>query len=199
VINLQGLFNWIRKSNFIEIFFGENIHEEILKRCIPILRLYAKNELLDSNFIDNLWRLSMDKHEAISAQIQNIFCQLSRFLQKKDRDYIYNKILIIPKAKFDPETLSFAKNFCKNCMILSNIEKPKRQSQGGNDDSNEYGIALMIKFSMDEVDGEKNDVSTTDLAIDHLKDLFGTINFSDDIINQFLFDLVEKIKKVQLF
>lgn len=160
------------------------------------MRLYAKNYLLDTNFIDNIWRLLMDKHEAISTQIQNIFCQLCRFLKKTDRDYIYNKILIIPKAKFDAETLNFARNFCKTCVVLSNYEKSKKPSQEGNDDSNEYGIALMIKFSMDEVDGEKNDISTVDLAIDYLKDLFGTINFSDDIINQFLFDLVERIKKV---
>ena len=140
----------------------------------------------------------MDKHEAISAQIQIIFCQLSKFLKKTDRDYIYNKILNIPKNKFDAETLNFAKNFCKNCIMLSNYEKPRKPNQVRNDDSNEYGIALMIKFSMDEVDGQKNDMSTVDLAIDYLKDLFGTINFSDDIINQFLFDLVERIKKVKI-
>lgn len=141
----------------------------------------------------------MDKHEAISAQIQNIFCQLCRFLKKNDRDYIYNKILNLSKSKLDAETLCFAKNFCKQCIILSNYEKPKRPNQGRNDDSNEYGIALMIKLSMDDVDGQKNDLSTADLAIDYLKELFGTINFSDDIINQFLFDLVERIKKVNYF
>lgn len=193
---MQGLFNWVSRNNFIDIFFGENIHEEILKRSIPILRLYAKNELLDTSFIDNIWRLSMDKHEAIATQIQNIFCQLCRFLKKSERDYIYNKILGIPKAKFDVETLNFAKNFCKNSIILSNYEKSKKINQGRGENSNEYGIALMIKYSMDEVDGEKNDISTIDKAIDHLKDLFGSINFSDDIINQFLLDLVERIKKV---
>lgn len=139
----------------------------------------------------------MDKHEAISAQIQNIFCQLCKFLKKSDRDYVYNKILNIPKAKFDAETLCFAKNFCKNCIVFSNYEKPRKPNQGRNDETYEYGIALMIKFSMDEVDGQKNDLSTADLAIESLKDLFGTINFSDDIINQFLFDLVERIKKVR--
>lgn len=171
----------------------------MLKRCFSIIRLYARNELIDTNFIDNLWRLSMEKHEAISAQIQNIFCQLCRYIKKTDRDYIYNKILSIPKTKFDAETLCFAKNFCKNSIILSNNEKFKRPNQGRSDETNEYGIALMIKLSMDDVDGQKNDLSTVDLAIDYLKDLFGAINFSDDIINQFLFDLVERIKNVKIF
>ncbi len=195
-IDLSGLFSWIRRNKFIEIFFGENIHEELLKRCLPILRLYARNDLIDTNFLDNLWRLSMDKHEAISNQIQNIFCNITRYLNKNERDYIYNKILNIPKSKFDLETLNFAKNFCKTCIVLSNLEKNKKPSQSRESDVNEYGIGLLIKFSMDEVDGEKNDISTIDAAIDHLRDLFGNITFSDDIINSYLIDLVERIKKV---
>jgi len=138
----------------------------------------------------------MEKHEAISVQIQNIFCQLCRFLKKSDRDYIYNKIISIPKSKFDLETLNFAKTFCKTCILIHNMEKSKKANQVRMEDSNEYGIALMIKYSMDEVDREKNDISIIDNAIDHLKDLFGSISFSDEIINQFLFDLVERIKKV---
>ena len=76
----------------------------MLKRCTPVLNLYCKNNLIEKKTIDIFWRFSMEKHEAISQQIQNILVELSKILKKSERDYIYSKILTIPKSKFDIST-----------------------------------------------------------------------------------------------
>lgn len=170
----------------------------MLKRCIPILRLYAKYNLLDKFFFDNMWKIANEKHEAISTQIQNILCELGRSLKKNERDYIYDKILNLPKNKFDLETLNFAKNFSRDCIILLNREKKASYQAVSSSDSinNDYGVNLMIKFAMDEVENEKNDLSIIDAAIGNTKDLFTHIIFNDDIINSYIFEMKEKIKNV---
>ena len=167
----------------------------MLKRCIPVLNLYCRNNLIDNKTFEILWRLSTDKHEAISQQIQNILIELSRILKKPDRDYIYGKILTLPKTKFDLETLNFAKNFSRNCIMLLTHEKMKN-NLGNIDTINDYGVNLFIKFSMDEVDNEKNDISTIQASIDHLKDLFMKIEFNDEMISCIIYDLIETMKKV---
>lgn len=203
-IDFNNLFQWIKKNNFFDIFFGENMHEEMLKRCIPVLNLYCKNNLIERKTIDILWKFSTEKHEAISQQIQNILIELSKVLKKSERDYIYSKILKIPKSKFDLETLNFAKIFLRNCIILYNLEKNKTNSErfnneNNNETQNEYGVNLFIKLSMDEFNGEKNDISTIQASIEHLKDLFTKIEFNDEMINSIIFDLIENIKKVNKY
>jgi hypothetical protein len=201
-IDYNNLFLWIKKNNFFNVFFGEYIHEELLKKSIPILNIYCKNNLIEKNTIDILWRFSIEKHEAISQQIQNILIELSKILKKSDRDYIYSKILNIPKTKFDLETLNFAKIFSRNCIILQNMEKNKGNSDNNMNNlnnNNDYGVNLFIKLAMDEFennDVEKNNISTIQASIDHLKDLFIKIEFNDDMINCIIFDLIEKIKMV---
>ena len=176
----------------------------MLKRCTPVLNLYCKNNLIEKKTIDILWRYSMEKHEAISQQIQNLLVELSKILKKSERDYIYSKILTIPKSKFDLETVNFSKIFSRNCIILQNLEKNKSNSErfdanNNNDNScNDYGVNLFIKLSMDEVDGEKNDISTIQASIEHLKDLFMKIEFNDEMINSIIFELIENVKKVIL-
>lgn len=174
----------------------------MLKRCIPVLNLYCKNNLIEKKTIDILWRFSIEKHEAISQQIQNILIEISKVLKKSERDYIYSKIMKIPKSKFDIETLNFAKIFIRNCIVLQNIEKNNKSNsdrfENSNSDNrlNDYGVNLFIKLSMDEFNGDKNDISTVQASIDHLKDLFNKIEFNDDMINDIFFDLIENIKKV---
>lgn len=151
---------------------------------------------MDNNIFDILWKLSIEKHEAISKQIQNTLCELTRFLKKPERDYIYNKILSLPKNKFDLETLNFAKSFSKDCIILLNHEKIKKLQIKSDQ---EYGVELMMKFIMDEVEGQKNDISTIEACLEHLKDLFGNMSFNEEMIKFYFLNLFENIKRVKFF
>ena len=45
------LIGWLKEKNIIEIIIGENIHEEIMKRSLPIFKLFANKNILKSSLL----------------------------------------------------------------------------------------------------------------------------------------------------
>jgi hypothetical protein len=72
----KTLLDWLEKIKIFEIIFGENIHEAILKKSANTLIFLYMNNKLAFEKIDFIWKMTQDKHEAISASIQSIFSDL---------------------------------------------------------------------------------------------------------------------------
>lgn len=70
------LIGWLKEKNIIEIIIGENIHEEIMKRSLPIFKLFANKNILKIEILDLLWKTFTDKHESIAIQIEQLICDL---------------------------------------------------------------------------------------------------------------------------
>ena len=88
------LLEWLEKIKIFEIIFGENIHEAILKKSPLILIFLYINDKLSFEKIDFIWKMTQEKHEAISASIQNIFSELISYLSLDHAiviNYIYLK------------------------------------------------------------------------------------------------------------
>ena len=74
------LIGWLKDKNIIEIMIGENIHEEIMKRSLPIFKLFANKNSLKVEILEQLWKTCKEKHESIAIQIEQLICDLVMYI-----------------------------------------------------------------------------------------------------------------------
>ena len=110
-IKRNVVLEWLEKINIFNIIFGENIHEAILKKSSVILIFLYMNNKLSFDQIDYIWKISQDKHEAISGSIFNIFSDLISSLSIEHAMHILKIINEIPFKDVNDVTIKILDSF----------------------------------------------------------------------------------------
>ncbi len=76
VLRKKHVLEWLDKTKFFELIFGENIHEAVLKKSSLVIVFLYINDAISFEHIDFIWKLAQDKHEAVTAAILGIFSDL---------------------------------------------------------------------------------------------------------------------------
>jgi hypothetical protein len=174
------LFSWIKEKGLIDYLLGENIHEELLKRALPIFLLYAKKNHLNTSIYDLLWKNVTDRHESIAIQLQNIICELTPAINEKDREYLFEKIKAFPVDRYNNDFITFLKSFTLNCLKMT------RQSTGN---VNTYGLSMLWNLMQD-----KNEFEMVECAYNCLADIFREHSFNESITRAYMTLCIENIK-----
>ena len=169
----KGLISFFKDKNFLDVFLGEKIHEEIIKRSVSIFRLLAKKNsyanLLNDNIYDLIWKNYEEKHESIANQLENIICDISLFISDKDKFYLFSKIKSYAEKisfanhenRFSADSnffsairkiIEFIKNFTENCLKKINASLFNVNYQDINDEKL-YGLPLLWKYMLDSTYG----------------------------------------------
>jgi len=77
------LYFWLTEKKILEVIIGENIHEEILKRAIPIIKVYAERNGLTNEIYDLIISYWSEKHESIAIHLEKIICELTSIITEK--------------------------------------------------------------------------------------------------------------------
>ena len=72
----KHVLEWLERTKFFELIFGENIHEAVLKKSSIVIVFLYINDAISFEHIDFIWKLAQDKHEAVTAAILGIFSDL---------------------------------------------------------------------------------------------------------------------------
>jgi hypothetical protein len=175
------LFSWIKEKGLIDYLLGENIHEELLKRALPIFLLYAKKNSLNTSIYDQLWKNVTDRHESIAIQLQNIICELTPAINEKDREYLFDKVKTFPVDRYNNDYIIFLKTFTLNCLKMT------RHSMDKNSDT--YGLNMLWNLMQD-----KNDFEMVECAFNCLSDIFREHNFNESATRAYITLCFENIK-----
>ena len=111
VVTNEKIKNLIINNNLIDYILCDNFHVEVLKRAKPILAFLAKNKALSKNYLNILWKLSLDVNEHNKTAVFETIIEVSKYLEKENLDYLYAKINSIPLEKFDEVTIELYKEF----------------------------------------------------------------------------------------
>jgi ubiquitin C-terminal hydrolase len=126
-IKKRLLIDWLEKINIFQIIFGENMHEAILKKSSFVLVYLYVNNKLSFEQIDYIWKISQDKHEAISGSILNIFSDLISSLSIEHAMHILKVINEVAFKDVNEVTIKILDSFSnnKNLNDKSNILPPQ--------------------------------------------------------------------------
>ncbi|KRX03836.1 hypothetical protein PPERSA_04631 [Pseudocohnilembus persalinus] len=113
-IQLQQLIN---EKRVIEYLLHDNFHPEIFKKSIDIINIMndAENGFPDY-YLNLLWEVSQNKHEADLRIIYEIYCQLAQNMNLSNLEFLYSKIQAIPDEKVDEITIQLLTNFSVEAM-----------------------------------------------------------------------------------
>ena len=189
--NQKTFLNYLKEKNILEELMGEHIHEEILKRSSPILKLFTRFNSLNKNFFDHLLKIRNQLHETIAKQIEILICDLTTFLSHEDKLYIFNKIIEVNDNKFDLKFLTFIKNYSINSISgkqsLSEIDR------------NLYGIPLFWKILQDSFKISEKDYNFIENCLQFLFELLNDTNIAIEIVEKYIMMCFENLKNVKIF
>ena len=142
------LISYLSQGNIIDIILTDGIHEEVIKKSIPIFKFFLSKNAIKESFYDLLWKNYTDKHESISIQMENLICEISSYISPKEKMYLFNKILELfnfYNSKIDSHNsqilfkyIDLIKKYTIGCL--------KSEKEIDQIDSNAYGIPFLWDF-----------------------------------------------------
>ena len=195
------VYHFLIENKIIQILLGENVHDEILKRSIPlfhILSQYTNNEFIDiclPDFTyDLLWDNYLNKHESVSSQIENIICNISNVLPEDKKSLLYNKLKSLSEeiiANSPNKFFDFVTRLTQECLTLY---EPKEEENILEREDKLYGIPLLYEYMLDK-NGE-NSIQTISMCAEYLTDILSNVkNVSEKIVYKMIEILLCNIQK----
>ena len=158
------------EKKIVDILFGDNIHDEIFKRSIKLMKLmYTQNwclkdkeeiEKYNMNIFDKLWIKGFSKKnskndESFTEWIKDYICEFCEALSEEHKLYFYRKIQIyVKEGPITKENIIFLRNFALKCINKGNMIFQELDKNILNDE-HLYGIKLIWEYMQDEQENEK--------------------------------------------
>ncbi|KAJ3428845.1 ubiquitin carboxyl-terminal hydrolase faf-x-related [Anaeramoeba flamelloides] len=86
----ETLAQWIKENEIIEILFGNRSHPELIKNSLPILRILARNDLIEKQHINLIWSVSTH-HTTMTESIYNFLATLWEYLSAEILEYCFEE------------------------------------------------------------------------------------------------------------
>ena len=152
--------DFIKQNNILEIIFGEGIHDEIIKRCYDIFIYFAKNNLLENEFIDKI----IERKD--NNLMQKLLIKIITVLPKDKKDKLFERlskgIKFYNKSNNDIEFIS---ELTFACFNQSSNDKLIIETSDNSKNKNFYGLNMIFDYIIkdfdDKIQDEENNVSFT--------------------------------------
>jgi ubiquitin carboxyl-terminal hydrolase 34 len=118
-IDAPKLAQWLRKNNILEQLYGENMHPELVRRCVDIPRFLSSEGELEDKQLDLIWEASEGKHESICHLIYASIGELAGGLPLAQIDYLYKKICNIPFSNYSVQTVNLIRSFSYHAFQIA--------------------------------------------------------------------------------
>ena len=217
--------NSLNKIKILDYILEDNVHDEIMKRSLPIIILMYKNNfnLKDleieaiyekrKKIIDCLFKKlnEAEKNDKILYEtLKNIISKLSQFLFENDREYTYNLIKdFVTKREITLDNIYLIKDFTINYLSQTDIDYIEINNQNNienviDEPFNEkklYGTQLLWEYFLDKyyIDGPlKNNSLIIEIiqeCTNSLKEIFYFPIINDNEKYKILMKLINNIKK----
>ena len=169
-ITFEQLAIVFKEKKIVDILFEDNIHHEIFKRSIKLMKLmYTQNwclkdkeqiEKYNISIFDKLWIKGFSKKnskndESFTEWIKDYICEFCEGLSEEHKLYFYRKIQIyVKEGPITKDNIIFLRNFALKCInpgnsIINELDKNILN------DEHLYGIKLIWEYMQDEQDNAK--------------------------------------------
>ena len=105
------LREWMIKQQVAETLFAEGSHPELLKRAGPIVRFLCRQNAINQEIIDMIWKCQQGKHEETVRVVYGLIGDILLDLPAPLLDSLYQKIAAVPQAQHTEMYLVFLKDF----------------------------------------------------------------------------------------
>ena len=200
--------DFIEKNKILDIFFDENTHEELIKRCTNLFSYMAKYNCLSDNIIEKIIQ-----RQSNNELMKKILIEIISGLPKEKKNLLFNRLS--QGLKFDIDNtnnIEYILNLTKSCFESSDIESDdSKEKEKDNDNDNDieidivdtvnyYGLNTIFDYIIKDFDDKKRyDENNVDIALNNFVDILLNIlkksnNFNIEDIFFFIEQLFENIK-----
>ena len=175
-----AVYHFLIENKIIQILLGENVHDEILKRSIPLFHILSQytnhqnNEICLPDFTyELLWDNYLNKHESVSSQIENIICNISNVLPEDKKSLLYNKLKSLSEQIIANSPNKFFDFVTRLTQESISLYTPKEEENILERKDKLYGIPLLYDYMLDK-NGE-NSIQTVSMCVDCLADILSNV------------------------
>ena len=134
------LAQWFKDSFILEQLYRDNLHPELVRRCVEIPIFLAQEGSLTTKDIDLIWA-GVDKHETIAISIYSSLSSLAAHLELSLVNHLFSLMQNVPVQKFDSQLIHLLRT-------VSIIGIPYNHLQ---QEPHYYGLELMWNAVQDDV------------------------------------------------
>ncbi|EFC38903.1 predicted protein [Naegleria gruberi] len=95
-LHIRIFIAWSSEKKLLGYLFETDVHRELVRQSLSILKLLAQHKGFSREELDLLWNASVDKHEATERLILSTLAGFVPLLSLNDILYLYSKIEAIP-------------------------------------------------------------------------------------------------------
>ena len=191
----QKIFrDFIIQNKILEIIFAEGIHDEIIKRSIPLFVYFAQNNLLEDKFIEKIIERQDNKF------MKKLLNKIISVFPKEKKDYLFQRLSTGIKFNSKSNTeIEFISELTEACLNKPNEKTPKDKNSVINinnkqDETNYYGLYMIFDYIIkdfdDKIQYEENNV---DFAIESFKNIIFRGFYFNQLKPEEIFIFIEKI------
>lgn len=135
---------WLINEKILSLLLTDRPHVELMKRSSVILKFFAKHNLLDNSYLEQLWKSVQSKHESYIRATYETIIDLSSVLKETQNDYLFSEFMKVPIEAYEESFLLLIKDF-----TLKAINTAKTNITFGNCQK-WYGISLFKDLMLEK-------------------------------------------------
>ncbi|EGR34208.1 ubiquitin carboxyl-terminal hydrolase family protein, putative [Ichthyophthirius multifiliis] len=129
-MNKESLKMILEQEGLLDFLLGENyFHPEIFKKSLHIFVFMAEIGGLQKKHIENLWKITENKHEADLMAIYEVIISLSKVLNVESLEYLFKQMSLIKFEKYTDLTINLLKDFSQNAGLNMQYQNKKQKIQ----------------------------------------------------------------------
>ena len=153
----KSFYDFIDKNKILDIFFDENIHDEVIKRSINLFKYLAYYDKLSDDVIEKLIK-KQDKE-----LFKKLLCEICSDLPKNKKDILFKRLTENIKFENNNDNIDYVTKLSEACFELyTTIEQNK----------NYYGLELLFNYIIkdfnDKLKYNENNVDQAIESFDHI-------------------------------
>ncbi|OMJ88629.1 hypothetical protein SteCoe_9412 [Stentor coeruleus] len=141
--NLEELKLWLLKENIVSLLLTDRPHVELMKRSSTVLKFFAKYNLLENSFLEQLWNSIQSKHDSYVRAAYDTIIDLSSVLNESQNDYLFSEFLKVPIENYDESFLLLIRDFTRKAISST-------KQIIGRDQSKWYGVKIFQELMLDK-------------------------------------------------
>ena len=153
IIN-QKFKSFIEKYKILDIFFGESIHDEIIKRGLNLFKYFAKYDCLSNEIIEKIIF-----RQANNELMRKLLIEIISELPQQKKNNLYKRLS--DGIKLDNiNNIEFILKLTESCFNKSNLEEKTPK------DKNYFGLKVIFNYIIKDFDENKVDINNVDKTIE---------------------------------
>ena len=108
-LSLPDYAAYLQRAGIIETLFGDNLHVQLLRRSVYLLRIMSQFQCVSPAQVELMWNASRGKHETVSSQVHACLMVVVGYLGQEGLNHLLERLKAVPIMEMDVHVITLVR------------------------------------------------------------------------------------------